>query len=72
MEDRILKNLPLTKFYFLYLENPRIFFIKSANFCFVLVLQCIQNMFTIEIEDGREARQKPSNVYFYDKYKLFS
>ena len=42
-------------------ENPRIFCKRSANFCVCFCFTIYkEKMFTIEIEDGREAPKKPS------------
>ena len=57
MNDQNFKNLCLKFFYFCKkikkFENLRILFIKSANFFVVYILHK-ENMFTIEIEYGRE------------------
>ena len=58
MNDQNLRNLCLKVFYFCKkiknFENLRILLIKSANFFVVYILHK-ENMFTIEIEYGREA-----------------
>ena len=41
MDDRIFKNLPLTKFILENIENPQTSFMKSVKFFVVFVLQCI-------------------------------
>ena len=55
MDDRIFKNVPVTKFDHWKFWKPWIFFIissKSVMFLFYNVYK--ENMFTIKIEDGRE------------------
>ena len=71
MEYWIFKNLPITKFDFEYFENPRNFLYKIGEvFCLVFIYNVYkENMFTIEIEDGRKAPQKPSLATFLF-YKL--
>ena len=60
MNEQNLKNLFLKVFYFcknlLNLENPRFFFYKIREIFLSLFFNVYnENMFTIEIEDGREA-----------------
>ena len=53
MDDRNFKNVPLTKLYF---KN-----FKSSIFCLFLFYNVYkEKIFTIEIEDGREASCKPT------------
>jgi len=68
------QKIPVTKFYFWK-------FRKSTKFCykiretFVLFLfynEYKENMFTIEIEDGREAPEKPSYLYLSTIYIYFA
>ena len=61
MDDRFFKNLPLTKFdfhkNFENFENSEIFY-EIRNVLFYNVHK--ENMFTIEIKDGREGSKKTS------------
>ena len=58
MDDRIFKNLHLTILDFENLKIHDIFFIKSANFCFLFYFKNVykEKMFTIEIEERHEAK----------------
>ena len=69
MDDQHFKNQPPTKLDFENFENPK-YFQKTAKFLFCNVYR--KKMFTIRIEDGREAPCNPSFYIkpIYDQRKL--
>jgi len=64
MNDQNFKNIASNKIQVsLNCKNPRIFFIKSDNFLFVFVLQCIQRK-NIQLKYKKGAK-RPDNLVLY-------
>ena len=61
MDDQIFKNLPLNKIRFLKILKIHEFFCENPRVNFVLFYDVHkENMFIINLEDGREAPSKAS------------
>ena len=62
MDDRIFKNLLLTKLVFWKFWKSAKFVLKSANFLVLFNNVLNEKMFTNELEDGCEAPLKPDVI----------